>query len=420
MPIEAISQTALGPVYILSGNDDLNVASGVTLLSLQNDAILTFTGQHVITVSGLVMAYDDAINTIGCEAAQTVEIKSGGVLLAGYTGAVEDGDGVILDGIGSSLVNAGTIIAQGSGLSLFVRDAGTTTITNSGFISGEKFGIWNKFGLGVLNVTNTGTIESPGAAFFGGAGIDNLTNEGSFVGDVRLNGGDDLYDGLGGSVLGSIEGGDGDDHFVVGLAADVIDGGSGFDTLDFSATTSALVIDLADGASNHGSGTLGDSYSAIEAVIGGSKADVLRGDVADNRLSGRNGSDRLEGGDGQDTLTGGTGGDMLTGGAGADVFEFLASGEFRDAITDFESGLDIIRIEGAAVGFGSTTGSLATERFHSGTSNAADDALDRFIFNTTDTTLWFDKDGSGSKFASVLVADLQAGAWLTAASIELI
>lgn len=33
MLIEATSQTAAGMVYVLTGNDDLNVAAGVTLFS---------------------------------------------------------------------------------------------------------------------------------------------------------------------------------------------------------------------------------------------------------------------------------------------------------------------------------------------------------------------------------------------------
>lgn len=424
MPIEAVSTTAAAAVYTLTGNDGLNVGSGVTLISTGFDAVLANVGQHVITVSGTILAFDDAINTIGCEPAQTVHIMAGGVLMGGYTGGSEDGDGVILDGIGSSLVNDGTIIAQGSGLSLFVRDAGTTTITNNGFISGEKFGIWNKFGVGVLNVTNTGTIagvgESALAAYFGGTATDNLTNTGTFIGDVKMNGGQDTYIGLGGTVIGTIHGGDGDDRFVLGLAADQVDGGFGFDTLDFSDVTEALVIDLAVAANNRGLVALGDSYANIEEVIGGARADVLRGDGSNNVLRGENGSDRLSGGAGQDVLNGGTGRDILTGGAGADVFVWYGQADLRDAITDFEVGVDILRFEGAGFGFGALTGGLALNRFHSGTTNAAADVYDRFIFNTTDGTLWFDKDGSGTKNAAVLVADLQDGVALTAASIDLI
>ncbi|WP_430464394.1 calcium-binding protein [Tabrizicola sp.] len=422
MLIEATSQTVAGMVYVLTGNDDLNVASGVTLISTTSDAILANSGQHQITVSGLVMAYDDAINTIGCEEAQSIVIASGGVLIAGYTGAEEDADGVILDGIDSTLVNNGTIIANGSGLSLFVRDWGTTTITNNGFISGEKYGVWNKFGLGVLNFTNTGTIESPVTAFFGGSATDNLTNSGTFIGDVRLNGGDDTYIGIGGTVLGLIHGGDGDDTFVPGNNADSIDGGFGIDTLDFSGVTVALVIDLANGANNRGLPALGDSYSNIEIVQGGTKADVITGDAFDNILFGNNGSDRLNGGAGQDILVGGTGGDILTGGAGSDIFVFNAQGDFRDQITDFTVGEDFLRFDARALGLGSNTisGGLDPARFHSSTTNAAADALDRLIFRTTDATLWFDRDGSGTKHQAILVADLNDGIALTAASIDVI
>lgn len=420
MPIEAISQTVPGMVYVLTGNDDLNVASGITLYSETSDAILANTGQHVITVSGTVLAYDDAINTIGCDAAQTVIIEASGVLMAGYTGVEMDGDGVILDGIGSVLVNNGTIMASGSGLSLFVRDAGTTTVTNNGYIFGERYGVWNKFGIGVLNFTNTGTIESAGAAYFGGTATDNLTNAGVFYGDVRLNGGDDVYLGQSGIVHGVIHGGDGNDRFVLGTGADKVDGSFGFDTLDFSAVTTGLSINLANSAGNLGAVAAGDVYLNIEQVLGGTKGDILRGNWADNVLQGRGGSDRLFGGGGQDTLIGGTGSDILTGGAGADTFHFNSQSEFRDTITDFEVGVDFLRFVGASVGLGGITGGLDPARFHSGTTNAAIDGLQRFIFNTTDATLWWDRDGNGTKHQAILVADLKDGLLLTAASIDII
>lgn len=420
MLINATTQTQTNTIYVLSGNDDLNVASGVVLLSTGNDAILATTGQHSITVSGVVMAHDDGINLIGCEEAQTVVINAGGVIMSGYDNVIEDSDGVILDGVNSSLTNNGVILAHGSGLQLFVRDAGTTTVTNNGVITADKFGVWNKFGLGVLDFTNTGTIESPLAAFFGGAGVDNVTNTGTFLGHVELNGGDDLYLGLGGTVTGQIRGGDGDDTFVLGMAADDVDGGFGIDTLDFSHSTTAMVIDLADPSANFAGGATGDSYANIEIVIGGSKADVIRGDSADNQLWGRNGSDRLSGGDGQDTLAGGTGRDILTGGAGADVFFFAGQGDLGDSITDFELELDLIRLDGAGFKLGSYAGGLDPTRFVSGTSNAAGDADDKFIFNTTDATLWWDRDGTGTKFAAVLIADLNDGTLLTAAQIDII
>lgn len=420
MLINATTQTSPSYVYILSGNDDLDVGAGVVLTSTGNDAILGFTGQHTITVSGVVMAHDDGINLIGCEEAQTVVINAGGVIISGFDNVIEDSDGVILDGVNSSLTNNGVILSHGSGLQLFVRDAGTTTVTNNGVISADKFGAWNKFGIGVLNFTNTGTIESPLAAFFGGAGTDNVTNSGTFIGHVELNGGHDTYLGLGGTVIGQIRGGDGDDTFVLGMSADDVDGGFGIDTLDFSHSTTAMVIDLANPAANFAGGATGDSYANIEIVKGGSKADVIRGDAANNVLWGLNGSDRLEGGDGQDTLIGGTGKDILTGGAGADVFYFAGQGDLGDGVTDFDTEEDLIRLDGAGFKLGSYSGGLDPSRFVSGLTNAAGDADDRFIFRTTDATLWWDRDGTGTAFNAALIANLNDGILLTAADIDII
>jgi Ca2+-binding RTX toxin-like protein len=147
---------------------------------------------------------------------------------------------------------------------------------------------------------------------------------------------------------------------------------------------------------------------------------VIRGDAADNVLYGNNGSDRLNGGAGQDILIGGTGGDILTGGSGADIFVFNAQGDFRDQITDFSIEEDFLRFEARALGLGSYNGGLDPARFHSSSTNAAADTLDRLIFRTTDATLWFDRDGSGTKHQAILVADLNDGLMLTAASIDVI
>ena len=53
------------------------------------------------------------------------------------------------------------------------------------------------------------------------------------------------------------------------------------------------------------------------------------------------------------------------------------------------------------------------------TTNAALDSNDRFIFRTTDGTLWYDRDGSGGK-AAVMVANLQDDAVLVVDDLWLI
>ena len=413
MPIEATTQTTEGHVYILYGNDDLNVAAGVTIRSSTTDAVTTWDGQHKITVSGTILGFDDGINLIGTTLAQTVTINASGRITTSNPGSIVDADGVILDGVGSVLTNAGVINAQGSGASLFVRDGGTTTVTNSGTMTGIVAGVWNKFGWGTLNFTNTGTVESPNFAFLGGLGSDNVVNKGTLRGAVSLGDGNDSYDGRGGHVYGNITGGTGDDRFILGSYAEVIDGGYGDDTVDFSKLTAGITFNLGNTAANTATVVKGDTFTSIEIVVGTGYRDTLTGDAQNNTLLGGGNIDVLNGGAGEDVLEGGAGKDTLTGGDGGDVFVFRAYGDRSDVITDFDANMDHILLEGSAFGYGLFEGAVAVADFIISTTNATLDATDRFVFRTTDNTLWFDADGRGGA-ASVLVCDLQAGATLNA------
>ncbi len=85
----------------------------------------------------------------------------------------------------------------------------------------------------------------------------------------------------------------------------------------------------------------GSNFS--DTVQGGDESETLRG--LDN-------NDRLEGGKGDDTLIGGEGQDYLIGGEGADIFSFEAGDSYngsgtRDAIKDFELGVDLLEYEGS-------------------------------------------------------------------------
>lgn len=86
-----------------------------------------------------------------------------------------------------------------------------------------------------------------------------------------------------------------------------------------------------------------------DLLLGGTGADRLRGGIGNDSLLGGRGTDLLQGEDGRDTLRGGPGDDTLAGGEGADRFVFR-HGEGRDVVTDFESGLDRLRLEGIAAG----------------------------------------------------------------------
>lgn len=419
MLIEATTQTTDYHVYIMDGNDDLHVGAGVVIRSLLTDAVTTWAGAHTFTVDGSIIGEDDGINTIGCDPAQTVIIHAGGSITSGGDGVITDADGVILDGVGSTLTNAGTIHSYGSAASVFVRDIGTSTVSNSGMMYGRVAGVWHKFGTGTMIFNNSGTVESPNQAFLGGMSADLVTNTGTLRGVVDLAEGNDLLNNRGGTVTGSIFGGAGNDSFVLSTTKETIDGGLDFDTLDLTSYTTAVTVDLNLSANNRGTAVLNDVFTNIEGILGTSVGDILRGDGADNLLAGNGGTDSLTGGAGADTLQGGTGVDTMLGGAGADAFVYLASNAMTDRINDFAHGVDQIQFEGSAFTYGQATGAVSAADFVARTSKYATDATDRFILRTTDATLWFDADGTGSK-AAILVADLQAGSNLTVSDLWLI
>lgn len=68
---------------------------------------------------------------------------------------------------------------------------------------------------------------------------------------------------------------------------------------------------------------------------------------------------------------------------------------------------------------GLAAGSLAGEQFQVSDDNVADDADVRFIFDTSDRSLWFDRNGDGNGGLR-LIADLQANATLDANDILLV
>ena len=109
-------------------------------------------------------------------------------------------------------------------------------------------------------------------------------------------------------------------------------------------------------------------------------------------------------------------------GAGNDFFQFLALTELGDIITDFSSNAagnnDFFYLMGSAFA-GLTAATYSSANFITrAADNLAQDSNDRFIFRTSDTTLWFDANGStGGGPGPVMIANLQAGATMTFADI---
>jgi len=170
---------------------------------------------------------------------------------------------------------------------------------------------------------------------FGGSGDDVLIGAGDNDGLHGQNGADTLdggagndivIGGAGGDTLNGGEGSDvlagdaGDDALEGGAGADRLDGGASSDDASYASATAGVVANLAGPVQNSGD-ALGDSYVAIEGLIGSPFNDALVGDDNANALQGGSGNDYLQARGGVDTLLGGAGVDRLEGGPGGDVID---------------------------------------------------------------------------------------------------
>jgi Ca2+-binding RTX toxin-like protein/type III secretion system FlhB-like substrate exporter len=190
--------------------------------------------------------------------------------------------------IGSAAVN---VITGGSGNDIIVGGAGADTIIGgSGTDTAD-------YSTGTSAVTvNLATGVNTG----GDAQGDTLTTIENLTGS---NYNDTLTGNTGANVL---SGGTGNDTLAGGAGADTLTGGSGTDTADYSASASAVTVNLTTNV-NTGGDAASDSLSGIENVTGSANADTLTGDAAANVISGGAGNDTIAGRAGADTLDGGTG-----------------------------------------------------------------------------------------------------------------
>ena len=200
------------------------------------------------------------------------------------------------------------------------------------------------------------------ATINGTTGNDTLTS-GNAADTLNGLGGDDLLNGGGGNDR--LFGGDGTDTLIGGNGNDSLDGGAGIDTADYSASGSAVTVNLVTG-SGSGGDAAGDTLTGVENVIGSGQNDSLTGDAGANALSGGAGNDTLIGGAGADTLSGGAGTDRVdyagsTAGVTVNLVAGLGAG--GDAAGDVLSGIEDLVGSGLA---DSLTGDAAANQIFGG------------------------------------------------------
>ncbi|MBD2267195.1 hypothetical protein H6F62_00005, partial [Anabaena sp. FACHB-1391] len=248
---------------------------------------------------------------------------------------------------------------------------------------------------GVIGTTrnNTSKVAVSGSSYTGTIAGDYIyvAQNNNTVGSVKIygNAGDDL---LAGRKNGTNEiyGGDGDDFIVPGGVNDTIDGGAGYDQVNYSQNAVGISITSSNSTNfktvESVTGTVYNdtiNYSDLQvapddglpinlegragndSLVGSQYQDVIDGEDGNDTLIGGAGSDILKGGAGDDFLTGGLGKDTLTGALGVDRFDYrtLADSVFSnfDVINDFNANTDndLFLVTTACSGF-SNAGSVTT------------------------------------------------------------
>jgi Ca2+-binding RTX toxin-like protein len=194
-----------------------------------------------------------------------------------------------------------------------------------------------------------------------------------------------------------LEGRGGNDIFIskntssTGIVDTTIVGGTGSDTADYSAFTSAVQISL-DNVANDGlaSNAHDNVLNDVETVFGGSGNDVITGSASANSLKGNGGNDAIRGSGGNDILDGGTGNDDLYGGSGSDR---LNGGDGIDGLFG-DSGTDSLQGNAGSDRFLQTFATGATVGVDSIVDAAGEDAICSFRNSSQQTLVFAGQVGS--------------------------
>jgi Ca2+-binding RTX toxin-like protein len=211
------------------------------------------------------------------------------------------------------------ILDGGAGDDILIGGAGADTLIGGlGSDTASYSNLTNKSVTASLATPASNLGDAAGDTY---SGIENLTG-GAAADTLTGDGNDNVLSGLAGND--NLSGGDGNDVLIGGAGADVLNGGLGIDTASYATSTSAVTVNLATPSSNTGD-ALGDTFTAIENITGGTAADNITGDANANVLDGGAGNDTLNGGNGDDILIGGAGADALTGGSGIDTASYATA-----------------------------------------------------------------------------------------------
>ena len=332
-----------------SGNDTLNGGAGDDVLDggTGADALAGGDGQDTADYSGSATGVTANLGTgsgSGGDAAgdtySNIENLTGS---AGDDTLTGDDNNNILSGLGGD----DTLDGAGGDDQLFGGDGNDSLYVSEG---NDVYDGGN--GSDTLDLSHFGTN---GAYAYSEIYLDNgsyyfETDNGNWYGTltsienvIGSDGGDYI---VGNSENNNLYGRGGDDTFTPGLGNDLVDGGDGYDSVDYSSLTLNLTVNLNNGTVTGASKN--DTLISIEYVYTGRGNDTFIGNADANYFNSFGGSDSFNGGGGDDTL-GGYYGDTFY------IFDGLLSegndmiGEYSNVTSGVRDNTDTIKFTNASL-----------------------------------------------------------------------
>lgn len=320
-----------------------------SLIGTPNNDLFQLTFPGIVMLNGLtILGFETIAGGAGTDLVQGSDSAAESFLLSSTGFSVA----------GWSETQFGSIDSISGGGGAFV-DSLTATFGNDIVLADGKTGAVTVMGLPIIGFE----------AVFGGDGNDKLQGVGNFNDVFQLTPSDVTMVGVGGVTFIGFEtlaGAGGNDSFVIGndtVFGGVLDGGVGFDVVDFSNSSVGRSVFLLSSSTAGFSGSersLGGSFLTVESLIGGSGSDTLSGlnvnatwDLAGKQYKDLSATttarilkwdafENLVGGSMVDTFSGAAGAVSLSlnGGAGNDVLD--ASGMLASVTLLGGDGNDIL------------------------------------------------------------------------------
>jgi len=306
---DAIATNANTVVKVAGSGTHFSIAQSGSIQGASSGIGLLSTGANFSLVNdGYISGDSYAVSVTDFS-----EVDNNGVIVSGQVGVAGD-DG--LDLFNSNSINGEVygVLANADGT--VIRNVAGAQIISEGAAIGLS-------GEGTAIIRNAGLLKGQ-QVVSDGDGDTTIINTGKMLGNAQLGAGDDVFNTRNGKFDGVVNGGDGDDLYVISKSNTQIEElpAFGYDTVKSTVSF-----------------TLGDNLEDL-TLLGAKNANAT-GNEGSNVLRGNRGDNILNGMGGNDYLIGGKGDDTLFGGAGQDMFDFR-KGTGDDVVEDFVNGEDVI------------------------------------------------------------------------------